>query len=146
MTSPATANPMTAEPTITLPTRRLLVVPIVAALVAGGAWTMVSLIAGADRGVMLLGVWSAAIATVAMVAGTLLLMPWKARPITLWMTLWLAGTMVRFVVAAALAFPLYSATHAGEWMVVASVGGAYFTALLAEAVALAEFIRRESAA
>jgi len=133
---------MTGEPTIALPTRRLLLVSAAAAMIVGGGWFGVSMLAGFALADSMAGVYGAAIAIVAMTAGLLAVGPWVARPISLWMTLWLGAMMVRFIIAIVLAWLLYSASPASPWALLAGVGGAYFAALLSEVVVLAGCMRR----
>jgi hypothetical protein len=145
MATPMTANQkMTSggEPSMALPVVRLAAWPAAAAAIVGLAWFVVALIAGMGLDEAMIGLFGAGIATIAMTAGLLIIGPWIARPVSMWMSLWLAGMMVRFVVALALAWVLYSATSAGPWALLAGVGGCYFAALLTEVIVLAGFMNR----
>jgi len=146
MATPMTTNPESTtsggEPSLALPVARLIAWPSIAATIAGIIWFAVALIAGMGLDEAMIGLLGAGIAIVAMTAGLLIMGPWVARPVSLWMTLWLAGMMVRFVVALACAWVLYSATSAGPWALLAGVGGCYFAALLTEVIVLAGFMNR----
>lgn len=144
MTIPAATSPMSDEPAIALPTGRLLAAASGAAIAVGGGWVVVALIVGAAPPMVRVGLWSAAIVMVAMTAGLLVIAPWRTRPIGLWMSLWLGGTLVRLIVAGGLAYVLYSATQVSEWSVLAGVGGAYFLALISEVIVLAGYVKHRA--
>jgi hypothetical protein len=133
---------MKGEPVTALPGGRLIASAVVAAGVAGIVWFIASSMLGADAGNRAAGLYGAGIAAIAMTAGLLILGPWIARPIGMWMTLWLAGMVARFVIALALAWVLYSATSVSPWSLVGGVGGPYFAALLTEVIVLAGFMSR----
>lgn len=148
--TPTSANPtkmMTGgDPVTALPAARLVAWSSGAAALAGLAWFGIALIAGFGSGDALVGLWGAAIAAVAMAVGLLVMAPWIARPISMWMTLWLAGTLVRFAIGLGLSWVLYSATSVSPWALLAGAGGCYVVALVTEVIVLAGFVNRTLAA
>jgi hypothetical protein len=131
------------EPVLRLPTGPLL------AISAGVPSLSGAVIAGA---VMAIGRWDAGasyaalagggIIAIAAVVGILVMGPWRERPVGLWMTLWLAGTVVRMVVAPALTYLLYSATSLSPLALTLTVGFTYLVTLFAEAFYLAGYMNR----
>ncbi len=132
------------EAILSLPFARMIAVSTFAAAIAGGAWTLGAAIAGLDWNEAVVGAFGALITAVAMAAGLLVIGPWVARPISLWMTLWLGAMIVRFGLALGFSWLLYSASHAIPWAMLVGVGGVYFAALVSEVAVLAGFVRRAS--
>jgi len=149
MTTPTSAIPKTTsggDRVTALPFARLAGWSSGAAALAGIVWFGVAKIAGFSGGDASIGLWGAVIASAAMTCGLVIMGPWVARPVSLWLTLWLAGTLVRFAVALGLSWVLYSATSVSPWALLAAVGGCYVVALMTEVIVLARFMNRTLAA
>lgn len=138
----AGAKRASGEPVIALPTARLVMVTLGACAMAGAASSLLARIAWPGQGLAVVGPASAAVAAVAMVGGLLAVAPWKARPIGLWPTFWLASTVLRMLLTPILAYLLYSATPFGAAAVAINVVAAYLLALAGEVVVLAGFLKR----
>ena len=88
------------------------------------------------------GVGGAGVTAAATLAGTLIMGPWKRHPVHHWMTMWLAGVVVRVLVAPILAFLLYSAAPLGLAPLGLSIGLTYLMTILSEAALLSRHLQR----
>lgn len=130
------------EPAIALPVGSLITASIIGAAAPGAIWTIGAMIGGFGWNIASAGLLGAGVVIIAMIAGLLVLTPWKARPIAIWGPLWLGGILVRLVLTPLLAWVLYSATSIQPEAFGACVGITYITALLTEVSVLARFVRR----
>ncbi len=134
----AAHNP--AEPTIALPALRM------AASVAGSAagafalWTIAALAAG-ER-VIAEGAAGTGVVLVVGLVGIAALRPWKARPVSTWTSLWLAGTIGRLIVTPLAAWLIYSAAPLALTPFLLAVGASYVIVQLSEAAAVALHLKR----
>ena len=98
-----------AKTPIPMPTGKLLVVAAAGAIVAGLAvWALLSFLRPASAS----GTpWGALAGFLGIAAGTLVIQPWKARPIPSWGTILLAAQGVSFFGVILLSVGLYSASR-----------------------------------
>lgn len=139
MTSPAPPNQppggggegtaMGGEPRFSVPAGPLYAVSIGVAVVAVlvSAWA-----AGHWADAAAAGALGAGVSGVTALAGILILRPGKSRPVSDWLTVWLAATVVRLLATPLLAGSLYSALPLPGRAFMLSVAGAYLACLLAE--------------
>lgn len=64
--------------------------------------------------------------------GWLVTAPWRPRPAMDWITIWLAGTVVRLLLTPLACLALYSKAPCDSGQFVAVVGACYFAVVLAE--------------
>lgn len=137
---PATALPH--EPCISLPTRRLLLVIMFAAGSAAVIWASAMTMGnrvGPDRVAGVVG--PVAVGLIA-IAGVLILMPWRTRPVSMWVSMVMAVTVVRLLATAVATYLLYSAAHLPATPLALAVASTYLVVLLAEAAVLARHVNR----
>ena len=138
-------KPMTAtatgEPTIALPTGRLVLTVCAAATATASAWIAVTALLGRPAD-LAAGPAGAALVAGITIAGVLTMRPWKTRPIGDWMTLWLAALVGRLLLTPLLAYLLYSATQFGLVPLMLSVAVSYVIVQIGEASALAVYLKR----
>ncbi len=139
MTSPA---PTTKEPIITLPIGRMMgsIVGLSGLTYAG--WTAVVWLGGFDVEAVPAGLAGATVVAAVGVAAALLMRPWRARPVSEWMTWWLGGIVVRLLVTPPAAYLLYSATSLSGTPLLLSVATTYVIVQCGEAAVLALHIKR----
>ena len=140
-----TAHP--DEPVLRLPTRPLLAIGLAVPLLCGAL---------AAAALLLIGRWGSdpawgalaggGVIAATAVLGTLVIGPWKERPIGIWMSLWMGGTIVRLVVAPGLTYLLYSATSLSPLALSLTVAFTYLITLLAEVYVLAGHMNRTTTA
>ena len=68
--------------------------------------------------------------------------PWRPRDLGMWMTMWMAATVLRLLLTPALAYLLYSATSLSGMALGLAIVTSYFLALLAEWVVLDRHINK----
>lgn len=127
---------------VTLPGAALMLALAGASAVTGGAWALVAAILGKPSSIVLVGPIAAAAVTTCTVAGVLVLTPWKPRPVSMWINMWLAQTVARLFVTPVVAFLLYSAARLPTWPLIMAIGLIYLTAVTSEAGVLAMYLKR----
>jgi hypothetical protein len=132
------------EPVLALPTSRLLTAVVLAAALTGATWVGVCLILHQSSGVQYAGLIAAAVVAMVSLGAILAMMPWRSRPISSWMTLWLAGMVIRMLAVPAITFLLYFAAPApgssgssGGAVLALAVAAAYLVVVLTEAIVVA---------
>ncbi len=130
------------EPTFSLPTSRMLVAICMAAAIVGSTWIAITALLGQPVSVQWAGLIGAGVVLLVSVLGVMAMGPWKTRPASMWMTLWLAGMLVRMFAAPALTFLLYSALPLNAMALTLSVAVAYLIVLLTETATLARHVNR----
>jgi hypothetical protein len=130
------------EPTLAMPAGRIVAAILVAAGMTGSGWVGITLALGKDVAVQTAGLAGAALVAIVGVLGVLAMAPWKHRPISMWMTFWLAGTLVRMLATPALTFLLYSAAPLNAMALTLAVAVAYLIVLLTETAVIARSVGR----
>lgn len=130
------------ESTFSLPGARLAWCVAGTSALVGSAWLAVTILMGQPADVQWAGLAGAGVVLVVSVLGILSLSPWKTRPASVWMTLWLAGTVVRMLAAPALTFVLYSALPLNAMALTLSVAATYLVVLLTETALIARHVSR----
>ena len=133
------------EPTFALPAGRLVVSVALAAAIVGCAWVAIAILLHQPGDVQWAGLAGAGVVLLVNVLGILAMAPWKARPASTWMTLWLAGTLVRMVAAPALTFLLYFSAPLNAMTLTLAVALAYLVVLLTETATIAHHVSRATA-
>jgi hypothetical protein len=144
MTTPSAQS---QEPTLALPTRRMLLAIAAAsvATVLGWAalgWTAVASVAMPQREVLVAGASGAAVVAAVSITGVLVIRPWRTRAVSAWTTAWLAAMVLRLVVTPAVAYVLYSATALSLTPLMLSVAVTYVIVQVSEAAAVALYLKR----
>ena len=139
MTSPA---PATKEPIITLPIGRMVgsIVGLSALTYVG--WLAVVWLGRFGAEAVAAGLAGAALVAAVGVAAALLMRPWRPRPVSSWVTWWLAGIVGRLLVTPVVAYLLYSATPLSGTPLLLSVATTYVIVQCGEAAVLALHIKR----
>lgn len=130
------------EPIFALPARLLLLSVALAACFTGAVWVAVALLLSQPPDVQWAGLTGAGVVLLVSEAGVLAMTPWRARPASMWMTLWLAGMVVRMLAVPALTFLLYFAAPLNAMALTVAVALAYLIVLLTETVTLARHVGR----
>lgn len=133
------------EPTFTLPVGRLLSAIALAAGLSGSVWVAVTLLLRKPADVQWAGLVGAGVVLIVAVLGVLAMAPWRARPASTWMTLWLAGMVIRMLAAPALTFLLYFAAPLNAVALTLAVAVAYLIVLLTETATIAHHVSRVTA-
>ncbi len=139
MTSPA---PATKEPIIALPTGRMVGSIVGLSGLTYVGWLAVVRLGGFGAEAVAAGLAGAAAVAVVGVAAALVMRPWRPRPVSSWVTWWLAGIVGRLLVTPALAYLLYSATPLSGTPLLLSVATTYVIVQCGEAAVLALHIKR----
>lgn len=105
---------MTDEPSITLPTGRVMATTAVCCAIAAAVWAGVGAWLGYGSDVLLSGAVAAGVTALAVTLGLLLTLPWIAKPVTTTMAVWLGADMLSMLLALGGVYLLYSATRQGE--------------------------------
>lgn len=129
---------------IALPTLQLLLFVPLAAAIVGGSWAGIVKMLGYSNETAVAGLAGAGVVAVVTLASVLVMTPWKRRPMDLWMTFWLAGTVVRLLVTPIAAFLLYSAALLPAEPLALAVATAYLVTVLTETAVLARHVGRHS--
>lgn len=133
---------MADELRIRLPLGRMLACSLLTPSLIGGVWAVVSLLGPWGQSAALAGAVGAAVVALTALLGVLVMGPWAKREISMWMTLWLAGTVLRLLLTPAITFLLYSATSLNGEALALSVAGTYLATLFSEAIVLSMYLRR----
>ncbi|MHC4415769.1 MAG: hypothetical protein ACYS0G_10835 [Planctomycetota bacterium] len=133
---------MADRPAIPLPTSLLLGSVLGTSAVVGGAWAASAWALGRGDADAVPGLLAAGIVGLCTAGGLLSILPWRARPVSTWITLWLAQTVVRLLLTPVLTFLLYSATSFNATPLFVAVGVTYLAAVVSEAGVLARYLRR----
>lgn len=116
-TPPTAPEPSTAAPNITtpfsLPTGLLIARGVAPAVAVGALAVIVAGLLRPGSGWMSATLGSLS-AVIGILAGVLVIAPWKARPVTIWPALLLGGQGAGFVAALVSGLLLYSASRPGE--------------------------------
>jgi len=137
------------EPNLTLPTRQILLVSLVAPAAIAGLWTLVGWIAGRPIWPVA-GVAGAGVVAISAIVSTLATVPWIPKPASTAGLAWMAGSALRGVLSIAGGLLLYSAPPFG-WSedlakgaspLLFAVATAWFVALLAEVAVIARHVLR----
>ena len=139
MTSPA---PATKEPIIALPIGRMVGSIVGLSGLTYVGWLAVVWLGGFGIDAVAAGLAGSALVAAVGVAAALLMRPWRPRPVSSWMTWWLAGIVGRLLVTPVVAYLLYSATSLSGTALGLAIVFSYFLALLAEWVVLDRHINK----
>ncbi len=130
------------EPSISLPAGAMVGLALGVPAAMGLVWWLVARVGPWSDAFAWAGVCGAAVTAAATLAGTLIIGPWKRHPVHHWMSLWLAGVVVRLLLAPVLAYLLYSAAPLGLAPFGLSIGLTYLLTILSEAALLSRHLQR----
>ncbi len=139
MTSP---KPASKEPTIALPTGRMVGSIVGLSTLTAVGWLVVVWAGGFGTKTGTAGLAGAAVVAVVGVAAALMMRPWRPRLVSWWVSWWLGGILVRLLVTPAAAYLLYSATSLSGTPLLLSVATTYVIVQCGEAAVLALHIKR----
>ena len=142
MTPNVTSASHKTEPMLALPSRTLFATVGGVSLLCGIGWAAVSLVLGQTTETVTSGVIGAAITAAVSLLAVLVMTPWKTRPMTAWMTMWLGGTVLRLLVTPALTWLVYSAASLSAKPLALSVAVTYVLTLLSEAAVLSAYVKK----
>ena len=131
-TRDAMADPRSTsdEPRLALPTARLVLAAILTAGACAGGWWLTAWLAGWTASTARAGVGGAGVVGLAMIASLVAIAPWKVRPMSVWMSAWLASMLLRLLITPVGAYLLYSAALLSPEPLAVSVALAYLLSLL----------------
>ena len=112
------------------------------AALSASAWLAAPRLGPWDAEVAVAGVAGAVLVGALAIVALLAVWPWKMRPMSTWMNLWIGGTVLRLLLIPAATYLLYSATSLSATALALSVGLTYVLTLFAEAAVLALYVRR----
>ena len=138
MTSPP---PSSKEPTIALPTGRMVWSIVGLSILTAVGWMAVVWIGRLGNEAGTAGVAGAAIVAVVSVAASLLMRPWRPRLLSWWVSWWLGGILIRLLITPAAAYLLYFATSLSGTPLMLSVATTYVIVQCGEAAVLALHIK-----
>ena len=120
-----------AKTPVVMPTGKLLVVVVAGSIVAGLAvWALTHFLRPQSSGGV---VWGALAGGLGTAIGTLVIQPWKARPVTAWGPTLLAAQGVSFFCVILLAVGLYSASRPDPVGLLVGAVASFVCATLAQA-------------
>lgn len=125
------------EPTISLPTGRLLAALVGTGAVTAAAWALLA--TGDARTAGLVGT---AGTLVVLVASLLIVGPWKTRAMGDWMNAWMGVLVLRMLCTPLVAWLLYSATPLDGQAFALAVAAAFLPATFVEAGLLSLHVKR----
>ena len=131
-----------AERRVTLPTRPLLMVIWVTAVLIAIAWGALFGILGRDGWPAWLGAAAAGVVAVSATLALAVIRPWHPRALGTWPMLWAVASFLKWPPTLAGAFLLYSATPLSKGALGASVLAAYLAILAGETRVYAETMKR----
>lgn len=141
------------EPRLAFPTWSLIGAALAGSATLAAVWWIAGAIAGKPswgEG----GLWGAGVIAAAAVVTTLMTLPWIPKPASTAGLVWMAGTGLRFVATAGVAFLLYSAPPSG-WSedlakgaapFLLAIGTGFLLALLVEVAVIARRVFRSTTA
>ena len=112
------------------------------AALSASAWLAAPRLGPWDAEVAVAGVAGAVLVGALAIVALLVVWPWKVRPMSTWMNLWIGGTVLRLLLIPAATYLLYSATSLSATALALSVALTYLLTLFAEAAVLALYVRR----
>lgn len=130
------------QPTISLPTARLLTVVVGVPALVGAGWWLIGMAKGWSQSGQIVGVIGAGLVAVISTLSLLVMTPWTTRRISGWMTLWQAATVLRLLGTPIAAYVLYSATSLDGGSLALSIAVAYVLTLFCEAAVLSLYLKR----
>ena len=130
------------EQEIAVPATPVLVVCALVPVLGGAAWAGVATGLGYSSQIVMTGVLGAALVLAITMAALVVTSPWSRRPVSMQMTMWLAGTVIRLLATPAGAFLLYSAAPLDGTALTLSVGGIHLATLLTEAAVMSRLLGR----
>jgi hypothetical protein len=130
------------EPSLTLPTGRMLLTAAAASAAAFGLWAAAASRIAPGREVLMAGGAGTAVVAVVSVVAVLIMQPWRTRPITAWMNWWLGALVLRILLTPAAGFLLYSATALSLTPLMLAVATAYVAVQVSEAAVVAHYLKR----
>ena len=139
-----TTTMATREPVTSLPTRRMVLTAIAAAVATIAGWATVTALTGRTDTIATAAAGTTLVAVISIVS-LVAIGPWKTRAMGTWANLWLAAIVGRLLLTPAFAYLLYSATPLSLTPLMLSVGVTYVVVQISEAAALAAHLNRISA-
>jgi hypothetical protein len=131
-----------AERRVTLPTRPLMVVIWVTAVLVAIAWAALFAIVRRDGWPVWLGGGAAGVVAVSATLALAIIRPWHPRALGTWPMLWVLASFLKWPPTLAGAFLLYSATPLSKGALGVSVLVAYLAVLAGETRVYAETMKR----
>ncbi len=132
----------TEEPVLAWPGWQLIGTIAGTASLSAGAWLAAPRLGPWDSGVAVAGVAGAVLVGGLTIVALLVVRPWKMRPLSTWVNIWIGGTVLRLLLIPAATYLLYSATSLSATALALSVALTYLLTLFAEAAVLALYVRR----
>jgi hypothetical protein len=139
MSTPATS---TNEPSLALPTWRMLLTIAAGTVAAILGWAVVTSIVAPGRAVLVAGAAGMAVVAAVSVLGVLVICPWRTRPVSAWINWWLGAMVLRLLLTPAAAYLLYSATALSLTPLMLSVAVTYVVVQVSEAAVVAHYLKR----
>lgn len=143
--SPAAAGvrrQLPPEAEIAVPALPVISVCTLVPVLGAAAWAGFASGLGYSSQIVMTGVLGGALVLAITMVALVVTSPWTRRPISMHMTMWLAGTVIRLLATPAGAFLLYSAAPLDGTALTLSVGGIHLATLLTEAAVMSRLLGR----
>ncbi|MHC4127352.1 MAG: hypothetical protein ACYTE6_01485 [Planctomycetota bacterium] len=139
MSTPAAPS---REPSLALPTWRMLLTIAAGSVVTMAAWAVVARLVAPRREVLVAGAAGVAVVVTVSVLAVLVIRPWRIRPVGDWINWWLGAMVLRILLTPTVAYLLYSATALSLTPLMLSVAATYVVVQVSEAAAVAHHLKR----
>ncbi|MHC4082814.1 MAG: hypothetical protein ACYS15_02790 [Planctomycetota bacterium] len=130
------------EPSLALPTWRMLLTVAAGTVAAVVGWWAVTSIVAPGRDVLVAGAAGAVAVAAVSVLAVLVIRPWRTRPVSAWINWWLGAMVLRILATPVVAYLLYSATALSLTPLMLSVAATYLVVQVSEAAAVAHYLKR----
>ena len=134
------------QPSAALPTKQLLVGQAAGGLLAGLLWLLGTWVGEFGATILQAGLIEVGLVVTIALVGTLIITPWKVRPIGTWAIVLITTSLVRLVVITGLTLVLYSAAQMAPKALVVSAFMTILAILIIETLVAARFMSQHATA
>jgi hypothetical protein len=138
----STSDAGSREPSLALPTWRMLLTIAAGTAATFLGWAVVTSIVAPGREVLVAGGAGAAVVAAVSVLGALVICPWRTRAVGDWINWWMGSMVLRILLTPVVAYLLYSATALSLTPLMLSVAVTYVVVQVSEAAAVAHYLKR----
>jgi hypothetical protein len=137
-----TSDAGSREPSLALPTWRMLLTIAAGTVATFLGWAVVTSIVEPGRQVLVAGGAGAAVVAAVSALAMLVIRPWRTRAVADWINWWLGSMVLRILLTPVVAYLLYSATALSLTPLMLSVAATYVVVQVSEAAAVAHHLKR----
>jgi hypothetical protein len=132
----------TKEPSLALPTWRMLLTIAAGTVATFMGWAVVTSIIEPGRQILVAGGAGAAVVAATSTLAVVVIRPWRTRLVGDWINWWMGSLVLRILLTPAVAYLLYSATALSLTPLMLSVAVTYVVVQVSEATAVAHYLKR----